>query len=119
VISISNFTGFEPAEIDGLMADLSTGAKAATIAILMNPDNRNHPPHVRTLEAVARAGGQQIIVISAAADRDFEPAYATLVQQHADALVVGADPFFDIRREQIVGLTTRYAVRTIFQYVIP
>jgi putative tryptophan/tyrosine transport system substrate-binding protein len=90
--------------------------KAATIAILINPENRNHPSHARTLEAVARAGGQQVIVISAAADRDFEHAFEMLVKRHADALVVGADPFFDIRREQIVGLTTRHAVPTIFQW---
>jgi putative ABC transport system substrate-binding protein len=90
--------------------------KAATIAILINPDNRNHLSHTRTLEAVARAGGQQVIVISAAADRDFEPAFAMLVQRRADALVVAADPFFDSRREQIVRLTTRHAVPTIFQW---
>jgi putative tryptophan/tyrosine transport system substrate-binding protein len=90
--------------------------KAATIAILINPDNRNHPSHARTLEAVARAGGQQVIVIGAAADGDFEPAFAMLVQRRADALVVNADPFFDSRQEQIVGLATRHAVPTIFPW---
>jgi putative ABC transport system substrate-binding protein len=90
--------------------------KAATIAILINPDNRNHPSHARTLEAVARAGGQQVIVIGAAADRDFEPAFAMLVQRRADALVVNADPFLDSRPEQIVGLATRHAVPTIFPW---
>jgi putative tryptophan/tyrosine transport system substrate-binding protein len=90
--------------------------KAATIAILINPDNRNHPSHARTLEAVARAGGQQVIVIGAATDGDFEPAFAMLVQRRADALVVNADPFFDSRQEQIVGLATRHAVPTIFPW---
>jgi putative ABC transport system substrate-binding protein len=90
--------------------------KAATIAILINPDNRNHLSHARTLEAVARAGGQQVIVIGAAADGDFEPAFAMLVQRRADALVVNADPFFDSRQEQIVGLATRHAVPTIFPW---
>jgi putative tryptophan/tyrosine transport system substrate-binding protein len=90
--------------------------KAATIAILINPDNRNHPSHARTLEAVARAGGQQVIVIGAASDGDFEPAFAMLVQRRADALVVNADPFFDSRQEQIAGLATRHAVPTIFPW---
>ena len=49
-------------------------------------------------------------------DRDFEPAFAMLVQRRAGALIVAADPFFDSRREQIVGLTTRHAVPTIFQW---
>jgi putative tryptophan/tyrosine transport system substrate-binding protein len=90
--------------------------KAATIAILINPHNRNHPPHVRALEAVARAGGQQIIVVSAASDRDFEPAFAMLVTQRADGLMVAADPFLDSRAEQIVGLAKRHAVPTMFQW---
>jgi putative ABC transport system substrate-binding protein len=89
---------------------------AATIAVLINPDNRNHPSHARTLQAVARAGGQQVIVIGAAADGDFEPAFAMLVQRRAEALVVNADPFFDSRQEQIVGLATRHAVPTIFPW---
>jgi putative ABC transport system substrate-binding protein len=90
--------------------------KAATIATLINPDNRNHPSHARTLEAVARAGGQQLIVIGAAADGDFEPAFAMLIQRHGDALIVNADPFFDSRQEQIVQLAARHAVPTIFPW---
>jgi putative ABC transport system substrate-binding protein len=87
--------------------------KAATIATLINPENRNHPSHARTLEALARAGGQQVIVIGAAADGDFEPAFAMLVQRRANALVINADPFLDSRQEQIVGLATRHAVPAI------
>jgi len=87
---------------------------AATIAILINPDNRNHPAHAKVLEAVARSGGQQAVVIEAAAERDFEPAFAKVRQQRADALVVLADPFFDSRSRQIVELVGRHAVPTIF-----
>jgi ABC-type uncharacterized transport system substrate-binding protein len=87
--------------------------KAATIATLINPDNRNHPSHVKTLEAVARAGGQQVIVIGASADDDFEPAFAILVKRRADALVVNADPFLDSRQELIVRLATRHALPTM------
>jgi putative tryptophan/tyrosine transport system substrate-binding protein len=90
--------------------------KAATIAILINPDNRNHPSHVVTLDKVARAGGQKVLVLGARVDRDFELAFERFVQQRADALVVAADPFFDSRPEQIVGLAKRHAVPTIFQW---
>src|SRR5215204_2042979 len=89
---------------------------AATIAILINPDNRNHRARVDALAAAVRAGGQQVVVLGAAADGDFEPAFATLVQRGADALIVSPDPFLDSHRETLVSLTARYAVPAIFQW---
>jgi putative ABC transport system substrate-binding protein len=89
---------------------------ASTIAVLINPDNRNHRSRVEALEVVVHAGGQQVVVLGAAADRDLEPAFATLAQRRADALIVAADPYFDSRREKLVELTARHAVPTIFQW---
>jgi putative ABC transport system substrate-binding protein len=89
---------------------------AATIAFLINPNNRNHPPHVRTLEVVARAGGQQLLVLEAAGDRDFEPAFSMLARRRVDGLIVAADPFLDSRRERIVKLVMSHAVPAIFQW---
>ena len=91
-------------------------ANAATIAILINPDNRNHRSRVDALAAAVRAGGQQVVVLGAAAEGDFEPAFAMLAQRGADALIVSPDPFLDSHRETLVSLTARYAVPAIFQW---
>src|SRR5258705_4588184 len=40
----------------------------------------------------------------------------TLVQLHAGALVVGADPFLSGRREQLVALASRHAVPAIYAW---
>jgi putative ABC transport system substrate-binding protein len=89
---------------------------ATTIAILINPDNRNHRSRVDAMVAAVRVGGQQIVVLSTAADGDFEPAFAMLAQRGADALIVSPDPFLDSHRETLVSLTARYAIPAIFQW---
>jgi putative ABC transport system substrate-binding protein len=89
---------------------------AATVAFLINPGNRNHQSNARTLEAAARTGGQQLVVLGAAADRDLEPAFSALARDRAEGLIVAADPFLDSQRERLVQLAMRHAVPTIFQW---
>jgi ABC-type uncharacterized transport system substrate-binding protein len=57
---------------------------ATTVAFLINPNNRNHHSHAQILDAVARGGGQQLVVLGAAADQDFEPAFSTLTRQRVE-----------------------------------
>jgi putative tryptophan/tyrosine transport system substrate-binding protein len=115
-----NLTGInlQNAELESKRLELlrELVANAATIAVLINPDNRNHRSRVDALAAAVRAGGQQVVVLGAAAQGDFEPAFAMLSQRGADALIVSPDPFLDSHRETLVNLTARYAVPTIFQW---
>jgi ABC-type uncharacterized transport system substrate-binding protein len=115
-----NLTGInlQNAELESKRLELlrELVANAATIAILINPDNRNHRSRVDALAAAVRAGGQQVVVLGAAAEGDFEPAFAMLSQRGADALIVSPDPFLDSHRETLVSLTARYAVPAIFQW---
>jgi putative ABC transport system substrate-binding protein len=53
--------------------------------------------------------------LSARSEQEIDAAFATFVQLRPGALLVGSDPFFDSRREQIIGLAARYAVPTIFE----
>jgi ABC-type uncharacterized transport system substrate-binding protein len=115
-----NLTGInlQNAELESKRLELlrELVANAATIAILINPDNRNHRSRVDALAAAVRAGGQQVVVLGAAAEGDFEPAFAMLSQRGANALIVSPDPFLDSHRETLVSLTARYAVPAIFQW---
>jgi len=115
-----NLTGInlQNAELESKRLELlrELVANAATIAILINPDNRNHRSRVDALAAAVRAGGQQAVVLGATAEGDFEPAFAMLSQRGADALIVSPDPFLDSHRETLVSLTARYAVPAIFQW---
>jgi putative ABC transport system substrate-binding protein len=57
--------------------------------------------------------GRHIDVYKAETSREIEIAFAALVRDRADALLVGADPFFIDRRVQIVTLATRYLLPTV------
>ena len=56
------------------------------------------------------AVGVQIDVVRASSSSEIEVAFATLVRNRADALVVGPDSFLANRRLQVATLATRYAI---------
>jgi putative tryptophan/tyrosine transport system substrate-binding protein len=88
-----------------------------TIAILVNP--RYHSATEGTVPLVLQAGkekGISVHVLNASSENEFEPAFASLKSLKADALIVGTDPFYTSRREQIVALASRYAIPTIYEW---
>jgi putative tryptophan/tyrosine transport system substrate-binding protein len=54
-------------------------------------------------------------VLHASTDRDFDTVFARLVELRAGGLVIGGEPFFNARSEQLGALTIRHAVPTIYQ----
>jgi putative ABC transport system substrate-binding protein len=63
-----------------------------------------------------RAKGVQFHILKADTESEIDAAFAALVQLHAGALVVGDDPFFTSRRDQLVALASRHAVPAIYQW---
>src|SRR5262249_14036188 len=49
-------------------------------------------------------------------DADIDAAFASLAQHQAGALLVGADPFFNVRRDRLIALAARHAVPAIYQF---
>jgi putative tryptophan/tyrosine transport system substrate-binding protein len=86
---------------------------ATTIAFLVNPKNSNAEPDTRVAQTAAHSLGQQLVVLSAGTEDDIDAAFATVVQQRANALLVNTDAFFLARRNQFVALAARHAVPTI------
>ena len=83
---------------------------AAVIGVLANPNNPISEPQIADLQAAARTLGRQLLVLKASTETDFAAAFAAIDQQHVDALLVAADPFFDDRRAQLVSLAARHKV---------
>ena len=88
--------------------------KIASIALLVNPNNPNAPVQSKEIQAATTALGLQFTLLSAGSQSDLDNAFATLVGQRSDALVVSADPFFFSHRDQLVALAMRHSVPAIY-----
>jgi putative ABC transport system substrate-binding protein len=62
------------------------------------------------VQAAARAFGVELLILNASSERNIDAAFAGFVQQHAKAVIIGADSFFVSRRDQLVGLAARHAM---------
>ena len=84
------------------------------IALLTHPDSPDALEELRDVQNVAKAIGQQVLVVSATSDRNFEAAFASIAQQRAGVLLVGQDPFFFQSTGQLVALATRHRIPAIY-----
>ena len=89
---------------------------AATIGLLINPENRNAAAELRELEEAVAAGSQKAVIIRSGPSDDLEAGIAELVRQRADALLVTADPIFTNRRTQLIALANRHRIPAIYQW---
>ena len=97
----------------GLLRDLRP--HATTIAVLVNPGYISQAEsQVSDIQAAAQSIGQDIPILNARTIRDIDAAFATLVQMRADALLVATDPFFFTRATQLVVLSARHAIPTLY-----
>jgi putative ABC transport system substrate-binding protein len=86
------------------------------IALLVNPTNAAYTDSmIPVVQEAARAKAVQLPILKASTESEIDTAFVTLVQLHAGGLVVGADPFFNSRREQLVALASRHAVPAIYE----
>jgi ABC-type uncharacterized transport system substrate-binding protein len=114
----SNLTGFSvltgelnPKRLE-LLSELVP--QASVIALLVNPNNPNAERISGDVEKAARDKRLQLHILKAGTEGEIDAAFTSLVQLHAGALVVGADPFFTSRGDQLVGLAARHAVPAIY-----
>jgi putative ABC transport system substrate-binding protein len=113
VTGFSNFQNLLGAKKLALLHD--TVPKAEVLALLVNPTNPNAEPDTKDLQAAAADSlGRELLVFRASTERDFETAFAAMVQLRVGALLINVDPFFIGRREQIVALAARHAVPAIY-----
>jgi putative ABC transport system substrate-binding protein len=87
--------------------------KPAVIAFLINPNEPN--PEKADMQETARNLGVELRVLNASSEREFEPAFANVVQMKAGGLVIGSSGFFVAHQEELAALAVRHAVPAVFE----
>jgi putative tryptophan/tyrosine transport system substrate-binding protein len=98
----------------GLLRELVPGVPL--IGVLLNPNFVQAPVQLQQIEEAARSIDQRINVANVSTDTELQAALAAFTSEGVGALLVTADPFFDTRREQIVGLAARHRLPAIYQF---
>ena len=93
---------------------LSEAAPAAPLAILINPRNPNAESEAKNAQAAAQQIGRELRVLTASNEGEIDAAYASIAQQPGAAVMIATDPYFFVRRDQLVGLAARYALPSVY-----
>jgi putative ABC transport system substrate-binding protein len=92
--------------------------KPKLIGVLLNPKNTNFETQLNDVRTAASKIGQDILIVNASAEADFDNAFATFVQRRIDGLVVGSDPAFARYQNRLVALAARSAIPSISDGII-
>jgi putative ABC transport system substrate-binding protein len=87
---------------------------APVVAMLVEPTAAQTGSELRDVQAAADKIGQQVRIFNVSSDGEIDTAVAAIVDQRIGGLIVQADQFFTVRRDELVLLTTRHAIPTIF-----
>ena len=90
--------------------------QARVIGLLVNADNPGSERIIRDAREAARIRGLDLKILKAGTESEIDAVFASFVEPHPAALVVGSDQFFFSRREQLVALAARHAVPAIYQW---
>jgi putative ABC transport system substrate-binding protein len=84
------------------------------VAVLWNPADPAKALELRELQMAARALGVQLHLLEVRGPDDFEPAFATMTRERAEALMALGDPLTVSYRPQIVDLAAKHRLPAMY-----
>jgi ABC-type uncharacterized transport system substrate-binding protein len=87
---------------------------ATVVGMLVNPNFPDAESQSKNVKEAARTLGQQVHVVNANSEGDFNRAFATFIEMKANALLVTSDALFLSRREQLVALAARHKIPAVY-----
>ena len=90
--------------------------RADVVAVLFSSEIPSADSQLRDIQLAAQTLGQTIYPVGVNSARDFEQAFASIVQRGAGALLVTSAALFTNRRDELVALASRHAVPAIYSF---
>jgi putative tryptophan/tyrosine transport system substrate-binding protein len=110
---VNFFTAELAAKRLGLLREMVP--RTGRVAMLVNPHNAaNAEENLREVRAAGQDIGLAIQVLNASTRSEIDASFATMVREHATALLVSGDGFFNSRRVQLVLLAARHGIPAIY-----
>jgi putative ABC transport system substrate-binding protein len=88
--------------------------KLAVVALLINPQNPSDALIQEQVQGAAYTRKVKVFPIEARNSAQIDAAFGAIAKARADAVIVAADAFFDVQREQIVAHTLRNRLPSMF-----
>jgi putative tryptophan/tyrosine transport system substrate-binding protein len=85
-----------------------------TVAFLTNPSGQRSSSRTKDFEGAARSLDRTFIVADASNDAELDSIFSKLAENRIGGVVVENDPFFDSRREHLIGLTAQRSIPAIY-----
>jgi ABC-type uncharacterized transport system substrate-binding protein len=90
---------------------------AKSIGLLVHRENPLETQvQVRDAEAAVKRLGMRLHVFEVSNASDLDTAFATVAQEHIDAVHIGVDGLFGANRARLIGLAARYRVPTSYPW---
>jgi putative ABC transport system substrate-binding protein len=85
----------------------------STVGLLVNPSDPEDSSQQADARDAAHRLNLKLVVMNASMEREIDAAFTRFAQLQVGAVLVGSDPFFVTRREQIVSLAARQTMPTM------
>jgi putative ABC transport system substrate-binding protein len=85
------------------------------VAFLANPNNASHVATLAELKIAAAADGMAVVGVEAGGVTDFDSAFAAILRERADAVLVSNDPFHQLHIDRIIDFMAANRLPGMFQ----
>lgn len=87
--------------------------KLSRVAVLLNPHNPSDYLILEQIHGAAYSSGVKVLAVEASTARQIEAGFGAITRARTQALIVAADSYFDVQRDQIAKLAVKNRLPTI------